>query len=106
MQKKKIGIITTLMVFFIITNGGCTTTYLDMQSWEGRTINDLYFEWGKADEVEPSNKPYGRVHTWFFERTVDGQVKTCKKSFYTRYDGREEVIVDTKYSDCLFLTAK
>ena len=103
MHKSKIGIITTLMIFFTISIGGCTTTYLDMKSWEGRTINDLYFEWGKADEVEGS---YDRVHTWFFERTVDGEVKTCKKSFYTRYDGREEVIVDTKYSDCLFLTAK
>ena len=103
MQKSKIGIITTFMVFSIISLGGCTTTYLEMKSWEGRTINDLYFEWGKADEVEGS---YNRVHTWFFERTVDGEVKTCKKSFYTRYDGHAEIIVDTKYSDCLFLIAK
>jgi len=77
----------------------------DLSGWEGRTINDLYFEWGKADEVESLNTG-GSVHTWFFERTVDGQVKTCKKSFYTRYDGHDEVIVDTSYSDCLFLIAK
>ena len=98
-------IITILMVFSLIAIGGCTTTYLDMKSWEGRTINDLYFEWGQADAVEPLNTG-GRVHTWFFERTVDGQVKTCKKSFYTRYDGHPEVIVDTSYTDCLFLIAK
>jgi hypothetical protein len=106
LQKGKIGSITTLLVVSIIFLAGCTTTYLELKSWEGRTINDLYFEWGKADEVGPSNKPSGRVHTWYFDRTVDGEVKTCKKSFYTRYDGRAEVIVDTKYSDCLFLTAK
>jgi hypothetical protein len=105
MQKSKIGIMMILMIFSHISIVGCTTTYLDMKSWEGRTINDLYFEWGKADEVESLNTG-GRVHTWFFERTVDGQVKTCKKSFYTRYDGHPEVIVDTSYSDCLFLTAK
>jgi hypothetical protein len=76
-----------------------------MKSWEGRTIHDLYFEWGKPDEVEPLSTN-GNAHTWYFERTVDGQVKTCKKTFYTRYTGHAEVIIDTSYSDCLFLIAK
>ena len=103
---KLIEYIAALMIICVIAISGCTTTYLDMKSWEGRSIDDLYFEWGKADEVEPSSKPYGRVHTWFFERTVDGQDKTCKKSFYTRITGNEEVIVDTSYKDCLFLIAR
>jgi hypothetical protein len=104
MQRRKIGIVMTLMLFSIISTGGCTTIYKDMKSWEGRTINDLYFEWGKADEVGSLNTG-GRVHTWYFERMVDGQVKTCTKSFYTRYDGHAEVIIDTSYKDCLFLIA-
>ena len=105
MQKMKIGIVTTLMVFSIITIGGCTTTWLDMKSWEGRTINDLYFEWGKADKVENTNTGE-RAHTWYFERKDNGQVKTCTKTFYTRNTGHAEVIKRTSYSDCLFLIAK
>ena len=44
MQKSKFGTGLAMMFFFSITIVGCTTTYLDMKSWEGRTINDLYFE--------------------------------------------------------------
>ena len=105
MQKRNRGIIMILMAFSIMSIGGCTTTYLDLKRWEGRTINDLYFEWGKADKVEVT-KTGETAHTWLFKRDVDGQVKTCEKSFYTRYDGHAEVIVDTSYKDCLFLIAK
>ena len=76
-----------------------------MKEWEGRTINDLYFDRGKADEVEELGGGK-RVHIWYSERTVKGEVKTCTKKFFTRYDGRDEIIVDTKYSGCLFLMAK
>ena len=79
MNNTKAVYIWALMVFSIITLVGCTTTYLDLKGWEGRTINDLYFEWGKADKVDVLNTG-GRVHTWVFERTVDGKVKTCTKS--------------------------
>lgn len=68
-------------------------------------MNDLYFEWGKADEVESLNTG-GRAHAWFFERKVDGMVETCKKTFYTRNTGNDEVIVKTSYKNCLFLIAK
>jgi hypothetical protein len=105
MQKWKIGMVTTLMMLSIISIGGCTTTYLDMKRWHGQTVNDLYFEWGKPDEVGSLNTG-GRVHTWFFERKVDGKVKTCKKSFYTRNTGNAEVVIKTSYKDCLFLIAK
>ena len=64
------------MIFSLAALTGCTTTCLDMKSWHGRSINDLYFEWGTADEASPANKPYGRVHSWFFERKIDGKVKT------------------------------
>lgn len=103
MQTNRTGFVLNMMFLSSILLGGCTTTYLDMKSWEGRTINDLYFEWGKADKVE--YKGNFRVHSWLFERSVDGKSKTCTKSFYARYDGHEEIIVDTKYSDCLFLIA-
>lgn len=97
--------ISALLAFSIMSATGCTTTWLDMQSWHGRTVNDLYFEWGKADRVE--NISTGeRVHTWISERTVDGQVKTCEKSFYARNTGNKEVITRTSYSGCLFLTVK
>ena len=105
MQKRKTGIVSSLILFSIIALTGCTTTYLDMQRWEGRTINDLYFEWGKADKVDALNTG-GRVHIWYFKGADNGQEKTCTKSFYTRNDGYAEVIVDTKYKDCHFLTAK
>ena len=104
MYKLRNKTVLTSVVFVLITLVGCTTTYLDMKRWEGRTINDLYFEWGKADEVE-SLITGGRVHTWFFERTVDGKVKSCKKSFYTRNTGNAELIIKTSYKDCLFLIA-
>lgn len=101
MNIRQSGIIAALLIFFAISISGCTTTYLELKSWEGRKISDLYFEWGKADEVQGS---YNRVHTWYFENKNKG--KTCTKSFYTKYDGHAEIIVDTKYKDCLFLTIK
>ena len=105
MQKWKIGFITTLMVFSIISIAGCTTTYLYMTDWEGQTIDELYWDLGKADKVEDLNT-YERVHTWYSTWTDDGQVKTCTKSFYTTNDGHAEVITNTSYSDCPFLTPK
>lgn len=105
MQKRKIVLISTLMFLFAFTLVGCTTTYLDMKKWEGRTINDLYFDRGKADEVEVLGGGE-RVHIWHSKRTVDGQVKTCTKKYYARNTGNTEVIIDTKYSGCLFLIAK
>ena len=105
MQKSKFGTGLAMMFFFSITIVGCTTTYLDMKNWEGRTVNDLYFEWGKADKVEVTNKGE-TAHTWVFKREVDGQVKTCEKTFYSRNTGNDEVIVNTSYKDCLFLIAK
>ena len=94
----------SLVIFSYLFIGGCTTTYLEMQSWEGRSLNDLYFEWGKPDVIENTKK--GRVYTWVYKRNDDGKVKTCRKSFYTQDDGHGEVIVDTKYSGCHFLTLK
>lgn len=105
MSKRKIVMFISLMLFFIISLSGCTTTYLDMKKWHGRTINDLYFDRGKADKVETVDGG-ARVHIWYSKRTVDGQVKTCTKKFYARNTGNAEVIYRTKYSGCLFLTAK
>ena len=97
--------ISSFMLFVIFALAGCTTTYLDMKRWHGRTINDLYFEWGKPDEVVSLNTG-GRAHTWFFERKGDGKDKVCKKTFYTRNTGNDEVITKTSYKDCLFLIAR
>ena len=105
MQNRKNGIISLLLVCSIMSVAGCTTTWLDMKSWEGRTVNDLYFELGKADEVE-NTKANERVHTWISTRSVDGEVKTCRKSFYARNTGNEEVITRTSYSGCHFFTLK
>ena len=104
MQLNKISIVTALMVFFMLSIGGCTTTYLDMKSWEGRTVSDLYFEWGKPDKI--GSEDGKQVYIWITERTVDGEVKTCTKKFYAKDYGQGEVIVDTKYSGCLFLMLK
>jgi hypothetical protein len=101
----KVGIIASLIAFFIITIGGCTTTYKQMKSWKGRTVNDLYWDFGKADKVEQVNT-HERVYIYFLERTDDGQVKTCTKKFYTRNNGHAEVIIDTSYTDCHFITLK
>ena len=103
MQHGKWGPMMVLLLFFGISMGGCTTTYKVMKAWEGRSINDLYFEWGKADKVESTNSG-GRAHIWFFERRDDGELKTCTKTFYTQNYGRGEEIVDTAYKDCLFFT--
>lgn len=105
MQHMKTGMVATLMLFSFLALSGCTTTYLDLKSWEGRTLNDLYFEWGKPDDIEIT-KDNRTAYTWHFEREVDGKAVTCKKYFYTRNTGNEEVIVDTYYKDCLFLTAQ
>ena len=104
MHSSKIGIIATLMLVCMICIGGCTTTYKSMKNWEGRTVDDLYWELGKPDEVEQVNT-HDRVFTYISTRTNDdGEVKTCRKSFYARNYGNAEVITDTSYSECLFLT--
>ena len=100
MHKARPGIIPALMILSIMAISGCTTTWLDMKSWHGRTLDDLYFEWGKPDEIE------GSGYTWISTWTDNGEEKTCRKTFYTRYDGHAEVIVKTSYSDCHFLTTK
>ena len=105
MLKIKFSIFVSLMAFFIVSITACTTTYLSMKNWEGRTVNDLYFEWGKPDKVESSTNNR-TAHTWYFERTDDGLNKTCTKTFYSRNDGHGDIIVDTSYKDCLFLIAK
>jgi len=62
MQRRQTGIIAILLILFAIAITGCTTTYLELKGWEGRKISDLYFEWGKADEVEAAQKYY-KFHT-------------------------------------------
>ena len=104
MHSRKIGIIAALTVFAVICIGGCTTTYKSMKDWEGRTVDDLYWELGPPDEVEQVNV-YERVFTYTSTRTDDdGVVKTCRKSFTARNYGNAEVITNTSYSGCLFLT--
>ena len=105
MQMRQMITIASLLILFTITSTGCTTTYLQLKAWEGRKISDLYFEWGKADEIG-SAQGYYQVHTWISKRKNDGKEKTCRKSFYTKYDGHDEEIVKTSYSGCLFLTAQ
>ena len=104
MYKRQNSTFVMLLILLVISITGCTTTYLELQSWEGRSINDLYFDRGKADEVG-SAKKYYRVHTWF-SKGKDGKEKGCRQSFYTRNTGTDEIIVDTKYSGCHFLTVK
>ena len=100
---KKVNLLLFLMIV-IFSFTGCTTTYLDLKSWEGKHISDLYFERGKADEFG-SAKHYYRVHTWF-SRGKDGTENGCRQSFYTHNKGTDEVIVDTKYEGCHFMTLK
>lgn len=104
MQIRQTTTIASLLILFAIAITGCTTTYLQLKAWEGRKISDLYFEWGKADEVGNAQNYY-KVHTWISTRKDGDKEKTCRKSFYTKYDGHDEEIVKTSYSGCLFLTA-
>ena len=104
MYKRQNSNVVILVILMAISMMGSTTTYLKLQSWEGRSINDLYFDRGKAHEVS-SAKKYYRVHTWF-SKGKDGREKGCRQSFYTRDIGSDEIIVDTKYSGCHFLTVK
>jgi len=94
-----------LMIFVMLFSGACTTTYKQMKNWEGRTINELYWDWGKADEVVDTG-PYSRSYTWFSTWTDNGQVKTCRKSVSTTNNGDAEVITGTTYENCPFITAK
>ena len=106
MHSSKFRIIASLIVLCLISIGGCTTTYKSMKDWEGRTVDDLYWDWGPPDEVEQVNT-YDRVFTYISTRTDDdGEVKTCRKSFYARNYGNAEVITSTSYSGCHFLTLK
>ena len=96
--------ITLLAVLALVLLGGCTTTYKYLEDWEGRSVEDLYFEWGKPDEVSSDGRD--TVHTWISTRTVDGEVRSCRKSFVTRNYGNKEVVIDTSYEDCPFFTLK
>ena len=106
MKSKTVRILSALVAFSMICAAGCTTTYLSLKEWEGRTVHDLYFEWGQPDEIEPWTRG-GTIYTYISTRTDDdGEVKTCRKSFYARDYGHGEIIKDTSYSDCLFLMLK
>ena len=103
MKAKKFGIISSLMILSMITIGGCTTTYKDMQDWVGQPIDELYWDWGQADEVVDAGD-HDRVHTWITTWTDDGEEKTCRKSFTTRNYGYAEEIIDWASEGCPFLT--
>ena len=104
MHSRKIGIVAALMVCGIFGIAGCTTTYKSTKDWEGRTVQDLYWDLGKADEIEQVNthvRVFTYVSTWTDD---DGEIKTCRKSFYAQNNGDAEVITSTSYSGCRFLT--
>ena len=104
-EKRKIRVVTALIVLSMICISACTTTYKKTKDWEGRKIDELYWEWGKADEVVDVG-PYARVYTWISTWTDNGQVKTCRKSFSATDNGYGEVITGSSYKDCPFITAK
>ena len=100
------GFMKKLLALFLFIIAGCTTMFADMRSWEGRTVDELYWDMGSPDRIEPIDNAH-RVFTWEEEWTDSkGEVHTCEKSFTGYYDGSEEVITDTEYSDCPFMTMK
>ncbi len=99
------GLVKKLLVLSLVLIAGCTTMYKDMQSWEGHTVSELYWEMGTPDTIETLDNGY-RVLTWIETWTKDGEVHTCRKSFTAVVTGNDEEITDTSYSDCPFLTVK
>lgn len=105
-QKMYEGLVKKLLVFFLIFIAGCTTMYKDMTSWIGRTVEELYWDMGPADKIEDIAPRY-RVFIYENDRTDNkGNVHTCRRSFTAMNTGHEEEIIDTSYSDCLFITIK
>ncbi len=100
------GLVKKLLLLSLILIAGCTTMYKDMKSWEGRTVNELYWNMGPPDKIEDIAPGY-RVFIYENERTNSkGKVHTCRRSFTAVNTGHEEEITDTSYSDCLFFTIK
>jgi hypothetical protein len=95
-----------LVLLLLIVIAGCTTTYRDTRSWEGHTVDELYWDMGSADKVE--NLGNGRrVFIYEEERTdKEGKVHTCRRSFTAVDYGNREEIIDTSYEDCPFITFK
>lgn len=94
------------LVLFLIVVAGCTTMFADMRSWEGHTVDELYWDMGSADKVEDLGDGR-RVFIYEEERTdKKGKVHTCQRSFTALYDGQKETIIDTSYEDCPFITFK
>jgi hypothetical protein len=95
-----------LLVLFLVLMAGCTTMFSEMRSWEGRTVDELYWDMGSPDKIETLEKGY-RVFIWEDDWTdSEGEVHTCRKSFTAYYDGHEERVTDADYSDCQFMTVK
>ena len=94
-----------LLVLFLVFIAGCTTMYKDMRSWEGQTVDELYWDMGSPDKIEDYNGY--RVFIWEEEWTdMQGEAHTCRKTFTAVYDGNKEEITDTDYSDCQFMTIR
>lgn len=95
-----------LLVLSLIFIAGCTTMFADMRSWEGHTVEELYWDMGSADEIEDLGNGY-RVFIYKKEWTDrEGQVHTCRRSFTAMNTGPNEEITETDYSDCHFITPK
>ncbi len=95
-----------LLFLFMIVIAGCTTMFADMRSWEGHTVDDLYWDMGSADKVEDLGDGR-RVFIYEEDWTDrDGKARTCQRSFTAVDYGDREEIIDTSYEDCRFVTFK
>jgi outer membrane lipoprotein-sorting protein len=107
-QRMYKGLVKKLLalVLFLIFIAGCTTTYRDMSSWEGQTVDELYWDMGRPDKIEVLGNG-NRVFIYEDDRTdKKGNVRTCRRSFTAVNYGNKEEITDTSYSGCSFLTIK
>lgn len=102
-QRTRKGLVKKLSVLFLILIAGCMTTYKDMKSWEGHTVDELYLDMGAPDEIEELGSGY-KVMTWIRKWSKDGKAHTCRRMFTVMVTGNEEKVTKTSSADCPVFT--
>ena len=91
---------TLLVISLAILIAGCITTRgRIMQSWVGKTSNELLTSWGAPDSTAPLDDG-GRVLTWVGVEGDSSGVRTCRRSFTV---DRQGVVSGSSYSGCSIL---
>ena len=85
-----------IMLLVVFTLAGCASMETVMDSWTGKSIDDVTAMWGAPESVISRNDG-GATYTWKTFRTNNYGIHECRQSFVTNSNGS---IVSWSYNNC------